>query len=128
VIGAPAAPVLLKAIAALGLALALSLGVNAWQLYRAGAAHEREKGAVKVAQLEGEIGVLEEKNATSGRLAAAAREDRVDLLNDLSAIVERGRQDRVVYRRAAAAAPLAIGCVPGQGRRDAVNASLGAQP
>lgn len=121
-------PVLLKAIGALGVALLLSLGGNAWQLYRAGAAHEREKGAVKAAELEGEIGELKQAAATSDRLAAAAQVDRIGLVNDLSALVERGRHERVVYVRAAAAAPLPVECVPGQGRVDAVNASLGARP
>lgn len=120
-----ATPVLLKAIAALGIALVLSLGGNAWQLYRAGAAGEREKGAVAVAQKDGEIAVLKEAARTSDRLAAAAREDHGALLNDLSTIAERGRQERVVYRVAAAAAPLDPVCVPGRERMDAVNASMG---
>jgi hypothetical protein len=121
-------PILLKAIAALGVALLLSLGGNAWQLYRSGAANERAKGALEVAQRDGRIAVLEQAASTSDRLAAAARDDRDVILNDLSAIVDRGRQERVVYRRVAAAAPLPVSCVPGQGRMDAVNASLGAQP
>jgi gamma-glutamyl:cysteine ligase YbdK (ATP-grasp superfamily) len=121
-------PALLKAIAALGVALMLSLGGNAWQLYRSGAAHERVKGALEVAQRDGRIAVLEQAASTSDRLAAAAKEHHDVILSDLSAIVERGRQERVVYRQAAAAAPLPVSCVPGQGRMDAVNASLGARP
>lgn len=122
-----ATPMLLKTIAALGVTLVLSLGANAWQLYRAGAAHERERGALAVAERDGRIAVLQAGLDTNARLAAAAREDHLGLVNDLSAIVERGRTTRVVYQRAAAAAPLPVGCIPGEARVDAVNAALGAQ-
>jgi hypothetical protein len=120
-----ATPVLLKAVAALGLGLMLSLGGNSWQLYRAGAATERAKGAEAVAQRDARIAALEAAAAVNARIAAAAREDHAGLVTDLSAIVDRGRTERVVYRRAAAAAPLDPACVPGQARIDAVNAALG---
>jgi cytochrome c biogenesis protein ResB len=123
-----AMPALLKVIAALAVTLVLSLGTNAWQLYRAGAAHEREQGALAVAERDARIAVLEGAASLNSRLAAAAREDHTELVNDLSTIAERGRTERVVYRRAAAAAPLRVECAPGQDRVDAVNAMLGAKP
>jgi hypothetical protein len=121
-------PALLKAIAALGLALLLSIGGNAWQLYRAGAAHERERGALAVAERDAKIAGLEASALSTARIAAAARDDHAELLSDLSTIAERGRETRVVYRVAAAAAPLPPECVPGQARIDAVNSGLGGKP
>lgn len=54
--------------------------------------------------------------------------DDAELLADLTAIAERARSTRVIYREAAAAAPLPSGCGPGQARIDAVNRALGASP
>lgn len=63
---------------------------------------------------------------TSAALARGAQNDNTKLLGELGAIVERGREVRVVYRKAANARPLPMQCAPGQARMDAVNA--GADP
>jgi hypothetical protein len=57
--------------------------------------------------------------------AGIARDNLADareLAADVAIIAERGRTERVVYKTAAAKAPLAPNCAPGKARMDAVNA------
>lgn len=117
----------LKVVAALGLALILSLGANVWQLYRAGVAAGEAAGEREREVLAGDNALLRQREAVAAALAQQARLDGQGLLADLQSIAERGREVRVVYRAAAAAAPLAVGCAPGAGRMDAVNRGLGPQ-
>jgi hypothetical protein len=114
-----------KLIAGLGLALALSLGANAWQLYRAGIASGEAAGAAERQQLADDNSDLRVREAVSLALAGQAADDNAGLVAQLDAIAERSRQVRIVYRTAAAAAPLAAGCAPGPERMDAVNQGLG---
>lgn len=114
-----------KVIAGLGLALALSLGANAWQLYRAGIASGEAAGAAERQQLADDNSDLRVREAVSLTLAGQAADDNAGLVAQLDAIAERSRQVRIVYRTAATAAPLAAGCAPGVDRMDAVNQGLG---
>lgn len=61
----------------------------------------------------------------SNGIAKAAQDDNTQLLAELEKIAERSRRTKIVYSKAAAAAPLASQCSPGQGRIDAVNQALG---
>lgn len=119
------APTVLKIVAVLVLALACSFGANVWQLWHAGVSAGHAKGEDERQVLQTRNAELDRAAAVNGAIAEAARSDSTELLNDLAEIAERGRTERVVYARAAKAAPLPVECQPGQGRMDAVNASLG---
>lgn len=109
----------------LALGLAASAGLNVWQLYRAGKAADAVDHASQVCELQGQIAGLNATIDKGEAIAGLRAADTAELLSDLEQIAERGRQVRVEYRRAAAAAPLPAGCEPGQGRLDAVNTFLG---
>lgn len=113
-----------KLIAGLGLALALSLGANVLQLYRAGVASGEARGESSRAELARENAGLMQAQAVNEALAGQRILERAQILGELEQIAERARPVKVLYRQAAAAAPLALGCAPGQGRMDAVNAGL----
>lgn len=117
-----------KIVAVLFLALAISIGGNVWQLWHAGVSAGRAEGENQREVLQSRVTELGRAAAVNGAIAKVARADSTALLNDLAVIAERGRTERVVYRRAAAAAPLPVNCQPGQGRMDAVNAALGPNP
>lgn len=114
-----------KLLAGLSLALALSLGANVLQLRAAWVGQGRAEGKAERDQLAAKVDGLTRTNAVNEALAKRADADNLGLLNDLSAIVERGRVTRVVYRTKAAATPLAANCAPGQDRVDAENQILG---
>lgn len=80
------------------------------------------------AKAEGKAQGYAEALDRSNGIARAAQDDNTQLLADLEQIAERGRKTKVVYSKAAAAAPLASQCAPGQGRIDAVNQALGPIP
>lgn len=113
-----------KLIAGLGLALALSAGANVVQLYRAGVASGEATGALERERLQHENAGLAKAHAINEALAGQRIVERTEILGELAQIAERARPVKVVYRQAAAAAPLAVGCAPGQGRMDAVNRGL----
>jgi hypothetical protein len=100
----------------LAIALGLSLYGNWWQFKRALTADLRAENADLTKTVE-----------TVRKLASGAQADQDKLLADLAAIAERGKQQRIVYRQAAAAAPLADNCAPGQARMDAVNSGIPAK-
>lgn len=114
-----------KIIAGLGLALALSLGANAWQLYRTGVVSGEAAGAAERQKLVDDNSDLRVREAVSLTLAGQAADDNAGLIAQLDAIAERSRQVRIVYRNAANGAPLPDGCGPGAQRMDAVNQGLG---
>ncbi|KFN42336.1 hypothetical protein [Arenimonas oryziterrae] len=113
----------------LGLALALLLSIagNTWQLWHSGVAAGRAEGEATITQLRDTNAGLAKTAAVNSAIAVVAKEQNLALVNDLAAIAERARGERIVYRTAAAAAPLAPNCAPGQARMDAVNAMLGPQ-
>lgn len=123
---APAATA--KVIAGLALALCLSIGINVWQLYRAGVNAGEARGEADRQQLADQNAGLRLREAVSTAIATRRIDQDASLLAELSAIAERSRAVRIVYRQAAAAAPLAAGCGPGAQRMEAVNASLGPEP
>lgn len=106
-------------------ALVLSLAGNAWQLHHAGVASAEHKAALELAVKNGELAAARIAQETSAELAADSAQDHADLLDQLNAIAARGQATRIVYKKAAAAAPLDAICAPGQARQDAVNAALG---
>jgi hypothetical protein len=110
-----------KLLAGLGLALALSLGGNALQLFRAGVASGEAKNTSKLEQLQRENAGLAKAHAINETLAGQRNIERTEILGELELIAERARPVKFVYREAA---PLALGCAPGQGRMDAVNRGL----
>lgn len=91
--------------------LVLSLWMNAlqWRAKATAAAESRARAAEEVA-------------AVSRGLARRAQADHDELVADLAIVVERGRRQRVVYRKAAESRPLPAVCAPGKARMDAVNA------
>ena len=86
-------------------ALLVSLGLNVWQWRHAASA-----------QLRIENRALTTALSTLTAVANDARRDNAALVIELDALVERGREARVVYRRAAAQTPLAAVCAPGAAR------------
>lgn len=118
----------LKTLLILAGALALSLGGNAYQLYRAGKGSAQAAHAVEVCALTGQVKTLEGALGRAEMIAGMKAADTAELLATLDAIAERGQRTRVLYREAARAAPLPAECTPGQARIDAVNAALGGQP
>lgn len=100
----------------LSLGLLLSLAANVWQWKRALTAPLREENKT-----------LNDTLGTINRLASDAAEENRGLTQELAVIVERGRTDRIVYRDAAAASPLAPNCAPGKARVEAINSILGPQ-
>jgi hypothetical protein len=97
----------------LGLALALSLYGNYWQFKRAITANLRADNKALTETLDAVRGIARQK----------VGDDAINY-DELRRIVERGRQTRIVYRQAAAAAPLPAQCAPGAARMDAVNAGI----
>lgn len=112
-------------VAGIALALVASLSVNGWQLYRAGKASAATAHALEKCDLVGQLAGLERVIGQGQDIAAGREEDRAELLAELETIVDRGRKVRVEYRTAAAAAPLPVGCQPGEDRVNAVNDFLG---
>jgi hypothetical protein len=104
-----------KYVLILGAALAASLYANYWQHRQALTAPLREQ----TRELREAIQIRDQVAADRGR-------DDTALLDELRGIADRARPVRIQYLAAAAAAPLAPNCAPGQARMDAVNA--GADP
>lgn len=119
-------PLTTKALVGLSLALLLSLGGNVALVRSIWVAEGKAQGAKEREALASQNAALSTTLAVNGALADQAKKDNAGLLADLAAIAERGREVRVIYRKAAASAPLAANCAPGQARVDAVNAALGA--
>lgn len=105
-----------KWVAILVLLLAFSAWLNVWQ-YGRHAAAKAEGNAAAYAQIA----------STNADIAKQAQQDSAGLITQLQAIADRGKQVKVIYRAAAAQAPLPDQCAPGQGRIDAVNKALGPQ-
>lgn len=119
----PVPPTILARLAAavarhwLLLALPLLLAsavLNVWQWKRAVTAPLRARNEALGTAL-----------TTARGLASDASRDNARLMSELDALVERGRRTRVVYRRAAAGAPLPAQCAPGAERIQAINQGLG---
>lgn len=95
-------------------ALAMSVGFNIHQAYshyfgrKVETAQAVAAGFAKAAKVNRDI-------------AETMTKDHGELVADLAIIVERGRKERVVYAKAAAAKPLAAVCAPGAARVNAVN-------
>jgi hypothetical protein len=123
---APAATA--KLIAGLALALCLSVGINVWQLYRAGVNAGEARGEADRQQLADQNAGLRLREAVSTAIATRRIDQDASLMAELSAIAERSRVARIVYRKAADGTPLPDGCGPGAQRMAAVNASLGPEP
>lgn len=109
----------------LAIGLAASAGLNIWQLYRAGKSADAVEHASQVCELNGQIAGLTATIDKTEAIAGLRAADNAELLANLDEIAQRGQRVRVEYRRAAAAAPLPVGCQPGEGRMDAVNDFLG---
>lgn len=107
-------PILERAVLIAVPTLVLSLGLNVWLWQRAATAPLRIENRALGAAL-----------TTVTAIANDARRDNAALLTELDALVERGREARVVYRRAAAQTPLPAACAPGAARVQAVNQGLG---
>lgn len=96
--------------------LLLSAAGNLWQFRRAA----RASAAADAAALSQALSQAQALSQSLGRDAARRQAD-------LDALIERGRQTRVVYRQAARV-PLPANCAPDEGRVQAVNAGLGPSP
>lgn len=105
--------------------LGLSLLANVFGLYWMG----RQSGAAEKAQqveaLQGQVNGFERAAAVNSALADRSDKQRYALLDELSSIADRAQNTKIIYRAAAAAAPLPTGCEPGQARMEAVNTGLG---
>lgn len=95
------------------LALSVTMNVRQWADHRAYVNGEHDRLTAAAAKASAE---------TSARIATAAGRDNTALLGELREIADRAQRTRTVYRQAAARAPLAVNCAPGQARLDAVNA------
>lgn len=94
--------------------LLASVVLNVWQWKRA-----------VTAPLRAQNQALGTALTTARGLASDASRDNARLVSDLDALVERGRRTRVVFRHAAASAPLPAQCAPGAERIQAINQGLG---
>lgn len=119
------APLTAKIILGLSVALLASLTLNGLQAKRAWVAYGEAKEAAKAAPIKAENASLKQTQAVNEALSKVAVPQNQQLLTELEQMVERGRVPRVLYRKAAQAAPLAAVCKPGQERMDAVNRGLG---
>lgn len=118
-------PFTTKLIGGLSLALALSFGANILQLRSAWVGEGKAQGAAERETLQAQNQQLEQANAVNTAISSRAKVDNTALLDQLGAIADRAQQTHTVYRAAAAKAPLAADCAPGQERMDAVNSGLG---
>lgn len=112
----------------LGAALALSLGLNTWQVYRSGKGASELSHQTEVCELNGQIAGLEANASKAEAIAGMKIADTAELLGDLSEIADRGQQVRTRYLQAATAAPLPTACAPGPARVDTINRHLGPAP
>lgn len=115
--------------AALCLLLSASVGINLWQLHRAGVAEGEHVGALQAAELRGtaeaQAGVIQR----TAQVAEMAADDRDKLLKQLEAIAQASRERVIVYQdRVRTLPPLPAQCGPGQGRIDAINELAGGRP
>lgn len=99
---------------ALVLALLASGALNLWQWERS-----------RTAPLRMENRALGAALTTINAVAQDAHRDNAALMTELDALIERGRETRVVYRRAVVLTPLPDVCAPGAARVQAVNQGLG---
>lgn len=100
----------------LGALLLLSVAGNLWQFRRAA----RARAAADAAALSQAL-------SQAQALSRALSHDAAQRQADLDALIERGRQTRVVYRQAARV-PLPANCAPDDARVQAINAGLGPSP
>lgn len=112
----------------LGAALALSLSLNTWQVYRAGKGASELSHQTQVCELNGQIAGLEANASKAEAIAGMKIADTAELLADLEQIADRGQKVRIEYRQAAARTPLPASCFPGQDRVDTLNRHLGPAP
>jgi len=121
----------LKTAAILALALLVSLACNVWQFGRAQAMaariDTRDALALQVAFSQGRADALADAHQRSTLLADLAAADNTQLLLDLRAIADRGRERVTVYRDRITTIPAAT-CAPGADRMDAVNHLLEGTP
>lgn len=106
-------------------ALGLSALINVALLVHAGKQWGEAKAEAKLDIAEKELAAAKQSMAISGALAKITMQDRAVVLDELAGIAKRARQTRVIYKNAAAAAPLDASCAPGIGRMQAVNTALG---
>lgn len=119
----------LKFIAALAIALALSLLANGYAVYRLGYAKADNAATLAKARKDGEIAALRGRADQINRVALAADADSRALWGELNALAERGRARVLVYRTTTPRLPpLPANCGPGAQRVDAVNRLTGAKP
>jgi hypothetical protein len=121
-----ALPLTTKLMAGLGLALALSLSANVYQLRRAWMHAAEDRTAAERATLQAQVQAAQHQQAIQQALADRAARDNAELLNDLATIAERARTDRVRIRTINRANPLPAQCSPGMERVESVNRALGA--
>ena len=105
--------------------LGLSLIANVFGLYWLGRNTGAAKKELQVEALQTQVAGFEQAAAVNKVLADRSDKQRYAILDELVAIADRAQNTKIVYRQAAAAAPLPTGCEPGQARMDAVNAGLG---
>lgn len=115
----------------LTLALVGSVGLNV-HLYgqvriAAARAQVTDAFATEVARAQGRADALAETHQRSTLLADLATLDNTQLLLDLRAIADRGRERVTVYRDRITTIPAAT-CAPGADRMDAVNQLLEGTP
>ena len=106
-------------------ALGLSALINVALLVHAGKQWGAAQAEAKLDLVEKDLAATKQSMAISGALAKMSLQDRAAVMDELAGIAERARQTRVVYKTAAAAAPLDANCAPGIGRMQAINAALG---
>lgn len=106
-------------------ALVLSALLNVGFLVYTGWQWGEKKVEAKLAAAESKLAAANTALAVTGVMAEKAEERRLEVLDELASIAERARETRVIYKNAAAAAPLDASCKPGIGRVQAVNANLG---
>ena len=105
--------------------LGLSFIANVVGLYWLGRNNGAAEKELQVEALQSQVVGFEKAAAVNGALADRSDKQRYELLDELVSIADRAQQTKIIYRQAAAAAPLPFGCEPGQARMEAVNAGLG---
>lgn len=117
----------IKAVAVLAAALGLSLVVNAGLARHIFVKAGENRAAAKLHQAELRAAVFEATALVNSEVSQRATVESAALLADMQAMLDKVPAQREVYRKAAAAAPFAAVCKPGEQRVSAVNDVLGAQ-
>lgn len=116
-----------RIVLALAIALALSLGANVLLVRARWIAEGEARNQAELDRANAAIAQYSEQAAVTEAISKRAAQDNTLLLEHLSEIAKRAQQTKVIYRTAAAEAPLPVNCAPGKARVEAVNAILKGQ-